>query len=112
MDLNATDPVEYANTLLVATVAQYEQIGIGATNPMLLNAELSDHDGKPAMGVVYSLELDYSGMGVNEQQLLYTVQLYVPDEAFEGTYIITVTTDDMENTQQLFDVADSIKWAE
>lgn len=112
MDLNAIDPIEYANTLLVATVAQYEQIGIGATNPMLLNAELSDHDGKPAMGVVYSLELDYSGLGVNEQQLLYTVQLYVPDEAFEGTYIITVTTDDMENTQQLFDVADSIKWAE
>lgn len=111
MDLNAIDPVEYANTLLVATVAQYGQIGITATNPMLLNAELSDHDGKPAMGVVYSLDLDYSGVGVNEQQSLYTVQLYVPDAAFEGTYIITVTTDDMENTQQLFDVADSIKWA-
>lgn len=78
---------------------------------MLLNAELSDHNGKPAMGVVYSLDLDYSGVGVNDQRSLYTVQFYIPDEAFEGTYIITVTTDDMENTRQLLDVADSIKWA-
>ena len=112
LDLNAIDPVEYANAVLSATVAQYGQIGVAATNPLLLNAELSDHDGKPALGVVYSLDLDYSGLGVEEQQSLYTVQLYVPDAAFEGTYIITVTTDDMENTQQLFDVADSIKWAE
>lgn len=112
LDLNAIAPVEYANAVLTATVTQYGQIGVAATNPLLLNAELSDHDGKPALGVVYSLDLDYSGLGVEEQQSLYTVQLYVPDAAFEGTYIITVTTDDMENTQQLFDVADSIKWAE
>ena len=112
LDLNAIAPVEYANAGLTATVTQYGQIGVAATNPLLLNAELSDHDGKPALGVVYSLDLDYSGLGVEEQQSLYTVQLYVPDAAFEGTYIITVTTDDMENTQQLFDVADSIKWAE
>lgn len=112
LNLNAIAPVEYANAVLTATVTQYGQIGVAATNPLLLNAELSDHDGKPALGVVYSLDLDYSGLGVEEQQSLYTVQLYVPDAAFEGTYIITVTTDDMENTQQLFDVADSIKWAE
>lgn len=112
LDLNAIAPVEYANAVLTATVTQYGQIGVAATNPLLLNAELSDHDGKPALGVVYSLDLDYSGLGVEEQQSLYTVQLYVPDATFEGTYIITVTTDDMENTQQLFDVADSIKWAE
>ena len=112
LDLNAIAPVEYANAVLTATVTQYGQIGVAATNPLLLNAELSDHYGKPALGVVYSLDLDYSGLGVEEQQSLYTVQLYVPDAAFEGTYIITVTTDDMENTQQLFDVADSIKWAE
>ena len=111
LDLNAIAPVEYANAGLTATVTQYGQIGVAATNPLLLNAELSGHDGKPALGVVYSLDLDYSGLGVEEQQSLYTVQLYVPDAAFEGTYIITVTTDDMENTQQLFDVADSIKWA-
>lgn len=55
--------------------------------------------------------MDYSGLGVDAQVTLYTIQLYVPDEAFEGSYIITITTDDMDNTQQLFEVADSIKWA-
>ena len=84
---------------------------MGISNPMLLSAELSDHDGKAALGVIYSADMGYSGLGVDAQVTLYTIQLYVPDEAFEGSYIITITTDDMDNTQQLFEVADSIKWA-
>ena len=92
-------------------VTQYEQIGVGISNSMLLSAELSDHDGKAALGVIYSADMDYSGLGVDAQVTLYTIQLYVPDEAFEGSYIITITTDDIDNTQQLFEVADSIKWA-
>lgn len=110
LDLNAVDPSAYGSMVLNAVVAQFESTGVAVANPTLLAAEPNEHDGKAALGVMYSTDLDYTGAGVDLQMTLYTIQLYVPDEAFEGTYIITISTDDMENTQTLFEVADSIKW--
>ena len=54
--------------------------------------------------------MDYSGLGIDEQWTLYTVQVMVPDEAFEGTYTFTLTTDDWSDTRLLMDVSNSIVW--
>ena len=88
----------------------YEMLGITVTDPVISFAEFGDMLGKPMLSFMYRTTMDYSGLGIDEQWTLYTVQVMVPDEAFEGTYTFTLTTDDWSDTRLLMDVSNSIVW--
>ena len=92
LDLAAADPDLYAQQILDVSIMTYEMLG------------------KPMLSFMYKTTMDYSGLGIDEQWTLYTVQVMVPDEAFEGTYTFTLTTDDWSDTRLLMDVSNSIVW--
>lgn len=110
MDLATVEPTAYAQQILNLTVATYQQMGLTVTNPALLIADFDEQDGKPALCYMYSVTLDYSGLGLDAQATLYILQGMVPDEAFEGTYAFTLTTDDLQNCQLLMDIMDTVSW--
>lgn len=110
LDLNTVEPTSFAQHLMEATVDQYEQMGLAPTNASLLIAEFDEQDGKQAVSYMYTVTLDYTAYGAAEQIMMYVLQAMIPDEAFGGTYSLTLTTDDMENCQLLLEIADSIAW--
>ena len=110
LDLNTIEPTSFAQNLMEATVDQYEQMGLAPTNASLLIAEFDEQDGKQAVSYMYTVTLDYTAYGAAEQIMLYVLQAMVPDEAFGGTYTLTLTTDDIENCQLLLEISDSIVW--
>lgn len=110
LDLNTVEPTSFAQHLMEATVDQYEQMGLAPTNASLLIAEFDEQDGKQGVSYMYTVTLDYTAYGAAEQIMLYVLQAMIPDEAFGGTYSLTLTTDDMENCQLLLEIADSIAW--
>ena len=110
LDLNTIDPTSVAQSILESTVAQYEQMGLAPANASLLIADFDEQDGKRAFSYMYTITLDYTVFGAAEQYTLYVLQAMVPDEAFGGTYTLTLTTDDLENCQLLLDISDSIVW--
>lgn len=110
LDLNTVEPTSFAQHLMEATVDQYEQMGLAPTNASLLIAEFDEQDGKQVVSYMYTVTLDYTAYGAAEQIMLYVLQAMIPDEAFGGTYSLTLTTDDMENCQLLLEIADSIAW--
>ena len=110
LDLNTIEPTSFAQHLMEATVDQYEQMGLAPTNASLLIAEFDEQDGKQGFSYMYTVTLDYTAYASAEQIMLYVLQAMVPDEAFGGTYSLTLTTDDMENCQLLLEISDSIVW--
>lgn len=110
MDLTAVEPATYAQQILDISVATYQQLGITVTNSVLTRADLGDMMGKPMFFYIYETTFDYSNLGIDEQKTLCTIQVMVPDEAFEGTYTFTLTTDDLSDTQLLMDVSNTIAW--
>ena len=110
LDLNTIEPTSFAQHLMEATVDQYGQMGLAPTNASLLIADFDEQDGKPGFAYMYTITLDYTAYGAAEQYTLYVLQGMIPDEAFGGTYTITLTTDDLEDSQLLLDISDSIVW--
>lgn len=110
LDITAAEPQLYADSMLSVAVLQFETYGISVENPAVVSSEIMSLDGKDALVMTYSFDLDYSGTGMDLKMTLYTHQRIIPDEAFGGTYSITVSTDDLENTALLMQIADSIKW--
>ena len=110
LDLNTIEPTSFAQHLMEATVDQYDQMGLAPTNASLLIADFDEQDGKQGFSYMYTVTLDYTAYGSAEQIMLYVLQAMVPDEAFGGTYTLTLTTDDIENCQLLLEISDSIVW--
>ena len=110
LDLNTIEPTSFAQHLMEATVDQYDQMGLAPTNASLLIADFDEQDGKQGFSYMYTVTLDYTAYGSAEQIMLYVLQAMVPDEAFGGTYTLTLTTDDIENCQLLLESSDSIVW--
>ena len=110
LDLNTIEPTSFAQHLMEATVDQYDQMGLAPTNASLLIADFDEQDGKQGFSYMYTVTLDYTAYASAEQIMLYVLQAMVPDEAFGGTYTLTLTTDDIENCQLLLEISDSIVW--
>lgn len=110
LDLNTIEPTSFAQHLMEATVDQYDQMGLAPTNASLLIADFDEQDGKQGFSYMYTVTLDYTAYGSAEQIMLYVLQAMVPDEAFGGTYTLTLTTDDIDNCQLLLEISDSIVW--
>ena len=108
-DLTQMDPTATAQQILNSVVVQFTSYGIAVSNPTLLMAALDEQDGKPALSIIYSTDLDYSATGTDLQMTLYTLQGIVSDESF-GTYTFTISTDDIESAAPLMEIMDTITW--
>lgn len=108
-DLTQVDPTATAQTILDTVQAQFAAQGITVSNPTLLMAALDEQDGKPALSLMFSTDLDYSSAGIDFQMTLYTLQGIVSDENF-GTYTFTISTDDVEAATPLMDIMNTIRW--
>lgn len=110
LDITSAESQLYADSMLSVAVLQLEAAGITVENPAVVSAEIMALDGKDALVMTYSFDLDYSGAGMDLQMTLYTHQRIIPDEAFAGTYSVTISTDNLEDAALLMQIADSIKW--
>ena len=105
LDANAT-----AETIVASAVSALEGQGATVTNPQVLTAGLDEVGSKTALSVGYSMDVDYTGMGVDLQVTLIFAQAIVSEEGL-GTYTFTITTDDPTTTQPLVDIVNSTVWA-
>ena len=100
----------FAKTVLDSIVPAYRQSGITVTNEQVLGSMLLKQDGVQGIMVVFSMDADYAGMGVDLKTTLIQLQVYLSDKAF-GSYIFTGTSSDMDTLQTIIvPVLDSIQW--
>ena len=110
MDIYSIDPFEVATYLAEGASEAYIGMGITARNPAVIDAGLDTQDGRDALFMYFITDVDYSTIGYNESITLNTVQMIVPIPEKGITYIVTVSTDDMSNSNILFGISDSITW--
>ena len=109
-DLSAADPAATAQSIVDGVVASLAQQGIVATNPTILAATMDEVGGKPALSVIYSMDMDYSGAGVDLQVNVTYIQGIVSEEGL-GTYTFTIGTDNIDGCQSLIDIVNTTVWA-
>ena len=110
-DLTALAPAETAETMATASASALEGQGVKTANVQVVGASMDEIGGKPALSVVYSMDVDYTGMGLDLQTTLYFAQGFVSEEAL-GTYTFTITTTDLATAQPLVDIVNTVQWAQ
>ena len=108
-DLSAIDPVATGNMILQQTCVQVDAMGAQTSNPMLLAATVDSFNGKPALLVAFSYDVDYSGVGLDYQTTLYTAQIIASEEGL-GTYAFSETVEDLNGTPILDAMIESVVW--
>ena len=108
-DLASMDPQNVAAALMEEIYPGLESQGMKVTNVTLLGADHDEHEGVPALSVVYTYDVDYSGMGIDKQMTLFMAETFISQPGI-GTYIFTCTAADLEGLQTLIDVMNTIKW--
>ena len=109
LDLTGVDPVAYSEIVAGMTLQSYESVGVVVTYPRMYNAELDELDDMQVISYMFSMTLDFSTLGLDYQETVYTLQAVAPIPE-KGTYTFTITTDDLENSQDLLDIVDSVRW--
>lgn len=98
-------------SIATSAAAALEGQGIKVANTQVVGASMDEIGSKPALSVVYSVDVDYTAVGLDLQTTLYFVQGIVSEEAL-GTYTFTITTNDMTTVQSLMDIVNTVQWAE
>ncbi len=106
-DMTAEDCMASARETMDGTVAALAAQGIAVSDVEILTAEVIDLSGKPSYAYIASYYADYSGMGIDIRTTLYIQQAYVSDPAF-GTYVFTVTAQNMADVVKLAQTVDTI----
>ena len=110
LDIHGATPSELAGYIVEGAAEQLEVMGIKAEEPVIIDADLDEQDGREALFVSYYTYVDYSGLGYNEAFNMVTIQMVVPFDEYGITYMVTISTDNPEESEMLFRIADSIKW--
>ena len=108
---SVVDLASYAQAIVDASVAMMEQQNVAVANPTVLGASMDEIGGKAALSVMYSMDVDYTNVGLDLQTTLTWVQGIVSEEGL-GTYTFTITTDNVDGCQSLVDIVNSTVWAE
>ena len=111
MDVVGMDPAAFAQSTMDDLVDNMERQSIAVANPAVLSAAMDEIGGRAALSIVYSIDVDFTGIGQDQQVTLTLTQRFVAEEGM-GTYAFTLTTDDAENCQPLVDALNSVVWAE
>lgn len=109
LDITGLDAAGYARAVAGLTLQEYEAVGIVVNDARMYSAEMGELDERPVISYVFSMSLDFSSLGMNRQETMYTLQAVAPIEG-AGTYTFTISTNDLENSQMLIDIVDSVRW--
>ena len=109
-DLTQLDPVSYAQLGATSFVTALRLQGIVIENEQILNAVLDEHEGKPAMSYVISMDADYAALGLDLKTTLYMAGFAVSDETL-GTYAFTISVTNPEDIDPILEMMNTIKWA-
>ena len=110
IDIYAEDPLTFAGYVIEGAAESLAAQGIKATTPVIIDADLDSQDGRDALFMSYTTYVDYSALGYNMAFDMFAVQMVMPHAESGITYIVTITTDNPEDSELLFRIADSIKW--
>ena len=109
MDVSSQDLTEMGKFMSDNTVQGMESIGIVVTDVEVIDTALNNIGGKPAIMTAYTYNADYTGMGVDLNTPMATIQAIVSEQGM-GTYIITMGAEDMDRVLELAQTADTISW--
>lgn len=101
--LSQTDPAEFAQSLVDEAVAQFAGIGLICDNAQVHEAVYADD----VMSITYSVDVDYTPMGIDLCVTLWQQQIYLCDTEW-GTYFFTMTAASMEELDIMDYYLDSI----
>lgn len=93
----------YGQAVLESAQNSMAAQGMIVTDAQLLNALLEDDE----LLIMYTMTVDYSGMGFDLVVTLYALQAYAMD-AEMGTYLFNLTTDSVEDLLTLTTYIDSV----
>lgn len=91
--LSAEDMSAFADYLVSNLKAEAAAQNIVISNEQVYAAEYDAQSG--ATIIFFSMDWDYSGLGIDFSVTLYQMQIYVSDET-AGTYVFTLTSDSPE----------------
>ena len=107
--LDTVQPSDALAEIMTEAVAALEGQGVKASNATALDASMDTLNGKAALSAVYSMDVDYSGIGADLKMTLYCAQAIISEENL-GTYTFTITTDDLTTCQPLMDIVNTVAW--
>ena len=108
-DLTAKDPEAVARQIMENTANELTESGVAAENPQFIQAALDELDGFPALFSMYSLDLDYSGMGVDLQTTMVFTQVITGSEE-TGLYTFTIGGSEYDGMLAATRIIDTLKW--
>jgi len=110
IDIYSKDPYTFASDSVADAVENFASIGIKAQQPIVVDADLDSQDGREALFMSFYTYVDYSALGYNIAANQFSVQMIMPYVEKDITYVVTITTDNPEDSELLFRIADSIRW--
>lgn len=109
-DLTQADPALVAQTAANATFSSLRLQGLALENEQILGAVLDEHEGKPAISYVISMDADYASLGLDFKTTLYMAVFVISDENL-GTYTFTISVTNPEDIDPIVEMMNTIKWA-
>ncbi len=109
-DLSACDPTATCNAVIEQAVSSMNAQKVATANTQVLSAEIDELGGKAAMSFFYTIDVDYTALGVDLKTTLYFVQAIVSEAAF-GTYTFTITSDNYDDLASAIAIVNTVAWA-
>lgn len=109
-DLSACDPTATCNVIVEKAASGMNAQNVATANAQILSAEMDELGGKAALSLLYTMDVDYTALGVDLKTMLYFAQAIVSDAAF-GTYTFTITTDNYDDLVSSIGIMNTIVWA-
>lgn len=109
-DLTQVDPASYAQIAANTTFSALRLQGLVLENEQILGAVLDEHEGKPAMSYVISMDADYTALGLDLKTTLYMAVFVISDENL-GSYTFTISVTNPEDIDPIVEMMNTIKWA-
>lgn len=105
--LDDLDAAAFAQDVIDESVQGLTAQGIIATNPQLISAEKVDG----IMVLAYSMDMDYSGAGVDLQATIYQMQFYI-GLGEKGSYVFTLSAYNADDLIALSEYVEAIEFKE
>ncbi len=110
-DLTQVDPAAFAQVGVTSALTSLRLQGIAIENEQILGAVLDEHEGKPAMSYVISMDADYTALGLDLKTTLYTAVFTISDENL-GTYSFSINVTNPTDIDVIVaEMMNTIKWA-
>ena len=109
VSLTALQVKQLAEGVMDGMISGLKEQGIVVADAQVLSAEHLSISGKDGIALSYSYYADYTGAGIDLNTTVYMAQFLVSEPAL-GTYNLTYTFGDPNDTDAALAILDSLKW--